>query len=85
MTKSATINSRIEPELKANAEAILANLGLTTSEAITLFYKQIELNAGLPFEVKIPNNETLEAMEELEAGRGKTYPSFGAFLAELGD
>lgn len=75
MTKTATVNSRIEPELKKQAEAIFAELGLSTSDAITLFYKQVWWNRGLPFSVNIPNAETIAAMEEVE--RGETTPIEG--------
>lgn len=71
MHKAATINTRIAPELKTKAELILNKVGLTSAEAIRLFYKQICLNKGLPFEVKIPNEKTIKAMRD--ADRGKTY------------
>jgi len=54
MRKIATINTRIEPDLKCQAEAILSGVGLSTTEAIRIFYTQICLNKGLPFEVKLP-------------------------------
>jgi DNA-damage-inducible protein J len=62
MHKSEVVRARIEPDIKHNAEAILKNLGLSNSQAIGLFYKQIILNQGLPFDLKIPNEETQEAM-----------------------
>ena len=54
MAKSANLYARIEPELKEQAEAILASLGIPASNAITMFYRQIVLQRGLPFEVKLP-------------------------------
>jgi len=62
--KNAIINARIEVDLKANAEGILKELGLTATQAITMFYKQIQFNHGLPFDVKIPNKETIEAIKD---------------------
>lgn len=56
MAKSANLYARIEPELKEQAEMILAALGIPSSNAITMFYKQIVLNNGLPFEVKLPSH-----------------------------
>ena len=56
MAKSANLYARIEPELKEQAEMILAALGIPSSNAITMFYKQIVLNYGLPFEVKLPSH-----------------------------
>ena len=64
MPKTAVISARIDPELKRSAEEIFKELGLTTTQAITLFYKQVELQSGLPFSVKIPNELTREALEE---------------------
>ncbi len=58
--KDATINTRIEPELKAQAEKILQKVGLSSAEAIRLFYTQICLAKGLPFEVKIPDKKPRE-------------------------
>ena len=54
MAKSANLYARIEPEVKEQAEAILSELGIPASNAINMFYKQIILQRGLPFEVKLP-------------------------------
>jgi DNA-damage-inducible protein J len=70
MTKSAVITTRIDPELKRNADQIFKDLGLTASEAITLFYRQVDLFQGLPFPVSVPNAETVKAMRDAQARRG---------------
>lgn len=67
---TAKINARINPHLKETAEKILFKVGLTPAEAIRLLYVQICCNRGLPFAVKIPNEETLRAIEETEQGIG---------------
>ena len=54
MAKSANLYARIEPNVKSEAEAILSQLGIPASNAINMFYKQIILQGGLPFEVKLP-------------------------------
>ncbi len=54
MAKSANLYARIEPDVKEQAEAILSALGIPASNAINIFYKQIILQKGLPFEVKMP-------------------------------
>ena len=59
MAKTAMIRARVEPELKQEAEKVFAKLGLTATEAIRLFYRQTALHNGLPFELRIPNEETL--------------------------
>lgn len=68
MAKTTTISVRMDAELKSNAESILLSLGLTPSQAISVFYKQITYQNGLPFPVKIPEREfntvTKKAMEE---------------------
>ena len=55
MPKTANLYARIEPDVKEQAEAILTSLGIPASNAINMFYKQIILQGGLPFEVKLPN------------------------------
>jgi DNA-damage-inducible protein J len=67
--KASVIHTRIDPELKANAETILHQIGLTSSEAVRLFYRQIELNQGIPFDVKIPNALTNQTLEKSEQGK----------------
>lgn len=61
--KSANLYVRIEPEVKEQAEDILSTLGIPASNAINMFYKQIILNRGLPFEVKIPAAKQLNMTE----------------------
>ena len=69
MKKSSTIRARIEPDLKDKAEHIFRKLGLTTTQAITIFYKQVELRNGLPFDVAIPNETTYRTFDDTDAGR----------------
>ena len=66
--KNAIINARIESELKLDVEAILKNLGLTATQAISMFYQQIRLHNGIPFAVRIPNEETQRVIEESRKG-----------------
>ena len=60
MAKTANLYARIEPELKEQAEAILAALGIPASNAITMFYKQIILQRGIPFEMKLPERKPVD-------------------------
>ncbi len=69
MAKSAMIRARIEPHLKSDVERIFQTLGLSTTEAINLFYRQVKLRKGLPFEVKIPNETTLQTFKDTDAGK----------------
>ena len=63
MGKISTISARIDPEIKNGAERVFRELGFTSSQAITLFYKQVEFQLGLRFIVRIPNGLTMEAVE----------------------
>lgn len=67
--KTAIINARVKPELKQEVDKILAQLGISTTQAITMFFEQIKLNHGIPFELKIPNQETIDAMQDARANR----------------
>ena len=69
MGKTSTVRARIEPELKERAEKLFEELGITTTQAITLFYRQVILRRGLPFEVVIPRPTTLKTFEDTDAGR----------------
>ncbi len=82
--KTGMIRARIDPGLKDQAETILDKLGLNPSDAIRLFYTQITLNDGLPFPVKIPNAETIQAMKDADAGRGNRYASTAEMFEKLG-
>jgi len=91
-TKSANLYARIEPDVKEQAESILSALGIPASNAINMFYKQIILQRGLPFEVKIPSAKPVdmsalseeEMNTELEKGyadmvAGRTKPAKQVF------
>ena len=67
--KTAVVHSRIQPEIKEQAEEILQRLGLSPTEAIRMFYTQITLRNGLPFDVALPYDETIKALEDSRNGR----------------
>ena len=77
MPKTANLYARIEPELKKQAESILAALGIPASNAITMFYKQIILQRGIPFEMKLPAEKPIDmgslTKEQLDAELQKGY------------
>ena len=68
MALDATVRARIDAGLKEDVEKILSEIGLSTSQAIAMFMKGIKRERGIPFELKIPNEETLEAMREIDEG-----------------
>ena len=65
--KTRMVHARIDPKLKESAERVFSEIGISTTEAIRLFLKQVELYHGLPFTVSIPNAETTAAMREANA------------------
>ena len=69
MSKTTTVRARIEPRLKKEAEHVLGDLGLSATQAITLFYRQVTLRKGLPFDVVIPNATTRRTLEGTDAGK----------------
>jgi DNA-damage-inducible protein J len=70
MAKTGYLNARIDPSLKNKAEKILSEVGVSASQAITMFYRQVILRRGIPFEVCIPNDETVAALKGADAGGG---------------
>jgi DNA-damage-inducible protein J len=66
--KSAVIHTRIEPQIKRQAEGVLHELGLSPTEAIRIFYRLITLRRGLPFPVTVPNDCTSETLEKSRRG-----------------
>jgi DNA-damage-inducible protein J len=82
MVKTDTVRVQIEPKLKAEAERILDELGLGAADAIRVFYKQVVLRQGLPFDLAGPNQATRRAMREVQQGRGLTRYKDTAKLRE---
>jgi len=89
MAKTEQISIRIAPNLKSQVEALFAQMGLTTSEAVTMFFTQVANRGEIPFTIKakIPNAETLEAMEETERilkdPNRKTFNTVAELLEDL--
>jgi DNA-damage-inducible protein J len=69
MAKISTVRARIEPELKADVEKLFKELGISTTEAINLFYRQVKLRNGFPFNVVIPNKTTEKVFKDTDAKR----------------
>jgi DNA-damage-inducible protein J len=82
MGKTGYITARIEPKLKARAARVLANVGVSTTDAITMFLRQVVLRNGLPFEVRAPNAETRKAIAELESGGGERFEATTSALVD---
>jgi DNA-damage-inducible protein J len=82
MAKTSNLYARIEPDVKEQAETILTALGIPVSNAINMFYKQIILQRGIPFEMKLPANRVLDmgqlTSDELNAELEKGYADIAA-------
>ena len=76
MTTEPT-NLRLDVETKKAAYAVFDEVGIKPTQAINLFLRQVVLHGGLPFEIKIPNAETIAAMQETE--QDVNSPSYGSF------
>lgn len=92
MDKTTSIHIRIEPDIKNKVEKILSSLGMTTTEAINIYLRQIIINYGIPFEIKNPkfSDETLKSIEEAKQieknpEKYKSYNTVRDFMEDLHD
>jgi len=89
MAKTAVVRARMEPELKLHAETILKNVGIKPSEAINLFYHQVEKTGGLPFAIHDGQltqdlDEDMRRVEECRAGQYIEHDSVDTWLRSIG-
>jgi len=76
----------MEPALKKDAEQVLADVGLSPTDAIRLFYRQIALHKGLPFEVRVPNAETRAAIDQARSRKKlKSFKTASDLLRTAGE
>ena len=68
MAKTTTIQTRVDPVVKHNAQMILKKLNISMSEAISMYLSQITLHKGIPFELRIPNEITAKTLKNAENG-----------------
>ena len=81
--KTAVLHTRIAPALKTQAESIFDQIGLSSADAIRIFFKQVILRKGLPFDVAIPNKKTVETLKKSERNVGiKTFDTPDEAFAE---
>ncbi|MEQ9104562.1 MAG: type II toxin-antitoxin system RelB/DinJ family antitoxin [Rhodothermales bacterium] len=83
MGKTAHISTRINATDKKQAEAVFKKLGISASQAIALFYKQVSLRRGIPFPVELPNEETQQAIRDAREGKVTSYKSIEDLKAKL--
>lgn len=84
MIKSANIQTRIDGDIKAKAGKILSKIGLNHSEAINIYYRQIVLRRGIPFNLEIPNEATLAAFDEVKTiSNNKRFSTVNELFEDL--
>ncbi len=65
MAKTSNLNVRVDPDTKAQAEELFSKFGMTVSEAVNVFLHQSIMYGGIPFELRVPNKETREALDDV--------------------
>lgn len=81
--KTTDVRSRVEPEIKESATEVLAACGLTLSDGIRLFLRQVIAEKGLPFDVRVPNAKTQRAMLEARAMNKARFSSADELMRDL--
>ena len=84
MKTDAVVGARIDSDTKARAAEALHAMGLTLSDAIRLLLLRVADEKRLPFAVQAPNTTTVEAMKELEEGKGRRFDNVEALFRDLG-
>ncbi len=86
-TKTAFVRARIEPSVKKRAETVLSQIGISPSEAISVFYRRIVSDKGIPFSLNVPNAETRKAIENVRSRKNlktfKTHKEFATYLRSI--
>lgn len=70
MSQSAVVHARIDQATKAATEKVLDALGMTPTEAIRLFYRQIAIRKSFPLELQIPNKLTASVLAKSDRNQG---------------
>ena len=83
MAKAGHISARIDQGDKKKAEAVFKKLGITASQAISMFYRQVHLRKGIPFPVELPNDTTQRAINEAREGKLHSYDSLDELKSKL--
>ncbi|HCK99967.1 MAG TPA: type II toxin-antitoxin system antitoxin, RelB/DinJ family [Candidatus Marinimicrobia bacterium] len=75
MSLNASVNVRVSKKVKTDAESVLSKLGLTMSDAVNIYLRQIVLNGGIPFDLRLPNRKTVRAMRDVQQKRNlESFP-----------
>ena len=85
MSENAVVRARIDGQIKEEAAAVLASIGLTVSDAFRIMMTRIATEKALPFEPLVPNAETIAAIKEARRGNLPSFDSVDALLADLNE
>jgi DNA-damage-inducible protein J len=83
MSSDTVVRARIDGQVKERAAKVLADMGLSVSDAIRLLLIRVAAEKALPFEIKVPNAETRAAIAEVEQGAGKSFDSVADLMSDL--
>jgi DNA-damage-inducible protein J len=83
MASDTVVRARIDGQVKERAARVLADMGLSVSDAIRLLLVRVAAEKALPFDIRVPNAETRAAMAELEKGAGKSFDTVAELIADL--
>lgn len=83
MASDTVVRARVSSEVKAEAGAALATMGLSLSDAVRLLLVRVAREKTMPFDIRIPNAETIAAIEELERGEGASFNTVEELMADL--
>jgi len=77
------VHIRVDEQVKAQAAEALASMGLSVSDAVRMMLVRVAAEKALPFEIRVPNAETVTAMRELDEGKGKRFDTMEDLMADL--
>lgn len=83
MPTAETVRARIDPELKREASAVLADMGLSVSDAIRILLTRVAAEKALPFEMRVPNAETRAALRAAQEGEVVRHATVADLLDDL--
>lgn len=83
MAANALVQTRINADIKDEASAVLASMGLTVSDAVRLLLTRVAHEKALPFDVLVPNEETISAIREARKGGMARFTSVDDLMADL--
>ena len=84
MATDTTVRARIDEKVKREAADVLDAMGLSVSDAIRMLLVRVAAEKALPFEARVPNAATVQAMDEIERGKGKRFNTAAALFKDLG-